>query len=502
MTGAPTAWSGCARLIRLLLLCLAVWSPAARADDIAATARSVVRVVTIATVEGQVIGFGHGSGVAVAPNRIVTNAHVVELAARYPDDVLIGVVPSEGARSWRGRLIAYDAERDLALIEFGGARLPPAALFTGPMTDGEALVALGYPGNVDLATARSAADYISPVAPVRSAGVFSGRRRLAGTEVLLHTAGIARGNSGGPLLDRCGRVVGVNSAITRNEAGDAGFGFAIAASEVLAFLREAGERALTSGLPCTSMEERLRADAQADAETAAEAAAARRDAATAASLRREQALIAAGEAAARTRENVMGLAALLLVLGALAVGGAGFLHLLGRREERWWALAGGVAGMAAGVLVFVNRPGATPPPPDIAEAAPAEAPAPAGRLACAFDPARSRVLVSAAADVRLDWKGRACTAEGGWAEVDGRWQRIALGEGGVVSIRRYDPLARRLDDTRWLLSAGDAARVRRLAPPAACGTDPARLAEAQAAIRATLPGLPNEKLSYACTPAN
>ena len=67
----------------------------AGADDIAATARGVVRVVTIAVVDGQVAGFGHGSGVAISPNRVVTNAHVVELAQRYPDDVVIGVVPSE-----------------------------------------------------------------------------------------------------------------------------------------------------------------------------------------------------------------------------------------------------------------------------------------------------------------------------------------------------------------------------------------------------------------------
>ncbi|MGO7251469.1 trypsin-like peptidase domain-containing protein, partial [Rhizobium brockwellii] len=130
---------------------------------------------------------------AVAPNRIVTNAHVVELAERYPDNVVIGVVPSEGSKSYQGRVIAYDARRDLALIEVSEARLPPVALFTGPVTEGDQVIALGYPGNVDLATAQSAADYIRPLSPVRSQGVASGRRALTGIEVLLHTASIARG---------------------------------------------------------------------------------------------------------------------------------------------------------------------------------------------------------------------------------------------------------------------------------------------------------------------
>src|SRR3546814_15314975 len=95
------------------------------------------------------------------------------------------------------------------------------------LSDGAQVVALGYPGNVDLATAQSALDYITPLSPVRSQGVFSGARSLAGVRVLLHTAGIARGNSGGPLLDPCGRVIGVNSAITRGQDGDSSFAFEI-----------------------------------------------------------------------------------------------------------------------------------------------------------------------------------------------------------------------------------------------------------------------------------
>ena len=131
-SAAPLPFEGaCMRWLLLFLVAIAgsiACAAPAAADDIGATARGVVRVVTIAVVDGQVVGFGHGSGVAIAPNRIVTNAHVVELAERYPDNVVVGVVPSEGDKSYQGRLIAYDAQRDLALIEFTGARLPVAAL--------------------------------------------------------------------------------------------------------------------------------------------------------------------------------------------------------------------------------------------------------------------------------------------------------------------------------------------------------------------------------------
>lgn len=115
-------------MMRRLLIVVALlfaWAAPAHADDISASARGVVRIVTIAVVDDEVVGFGHGSGFAVGPNRVITNAHVVELASRYPDNVVIGVVPSEGDKSYQGKVIKIDQARDLALIEFSGVRLPP-----------------------------------------------------------------------------------------------------------------------------------------------------------------------------------------------------------------------------------------------------------------------------------------------------------------------------------------------------------------------------------------
>lgn len=491
--------------MRLILALVAlVFALPARADDISASARGVVRVVTIASAEGEVVGFGHGSGFAVSPERIVTNAHVVELAARYPGNVVVGVVPSQGDKAFQGRVVAVDPDRDLALIEVKGLRLAPLALYNGPAADGEMLVALGYPGNVDLATARTAADFITPLSPVRSQGVFSGRRMMSGTQVLLHTANIARGNSGGPLLDRCGRVLGVNSAITRGEEGDASFGFAIAGTELAAFLREAGQGASVVATPCTSIEERLAADlaAERDAQGAASAAAqeARAD--------REEALIEARAANEVRRENFMAGAAVMLVLGALAVGGAGLLVQRRDDRSRLAAIGGGVLMLGA-VGLFVLRPDFNPD--SVAAAAKDAKPREAkGRMVCAIDPARSRVTVSATTDVALDWQGDGCMNGRTQYAEDGRggWARILVPDDeATVSILAYQPATRTYSNTRYLLgdqAMGEARRLRRAVTLKSCSTDDAQrasLAAQQSAIRAALPPLPNEKLVYSCKPA-
>jgi len=508
-----------ARFLRLLAILSAfawVATPSlAAADDIAAASRSVVRVVTIAIVDQEVVGFGHGSGFAVGPNRIVTNAHVVELAQKYPDNVVIGVVPSEGSKSYQGRVVAIDTKRDLALIEFTGGALPVATLYTGAPDDSMGLVSLGYPGNVDLATAQSAADYIKPLAPVRSEGSLSASRNIEGINVLLHTASISRGNSGGPLLDRCGRVMGVNSAITRGEDGDANFAFAIAESELAGFLRANRQAFNAVDIPCMSLEARLSADQAADNAAREAADASRRDTAAREQASRQQAIEAARLSAQRASENVMAISALLLVLGALTVGGGGLLYSRGRQREAIWAGSAGGVLIVASVIVFLLRPSEEPmlPPgfavpvatPTTSSSAAAHS---VGKMVCKFQPDRSRVTVSATDDVNLDWGQDGCmNGKTQYADDNGKWTRVLVPSNEqTVSVLQFDPDTRTYTAYRYFLSAAqmDAARkLRAQSPLKQCSTDTGarnNLMVQQQSIRAALPTTYSEKLVYACSP--
>ena len=353
------------RLLLLLLLLLALAAPAggaaaqspapASGDEIATASRSVVRVVVLAVDGGAVVGFGHGSGFAVESGRIVTNAHVVALAARYPDNVVIGVVPSRGAKSYAARLVAIDPTRDLALLELREGSVPPATLFMGALAGGTDVVALGYPGSVDLATARSAEDYITPQAPTRSEGNFSDSREVNGLQALLHTATIGRGNSGGPLLDECGRVVGVNTFITRGGSGEAPFAFAIANSELAAFLREAGQSFTATGGACVTRAAAAAAAAQDRAQQDRRDSDARR---IAAELRQAE-LAAALREVEDARDDRLAIALLLAGLGLVAFAGAGLLAWKDRMRHAAILAGLGLALAVAGAAAFLTRPDLT-----------------------------------------------------------------------------------------------------------------------------------------------
>jgi V8-like Glu-specific endopeptidase len=490
--------------ILFMLLTLLVFASPARADDISAAGRSVVRVVVIVFEEGEISGFGHGSGFVIAPNRIVTNAHVVAQAAEGKD-VAVGIVPSEGAQAMQARIVAVDPARDLALLEIAGGNLTPIPLYTGPLDDGAPVAALGYPGNVDLATARSAQDYITPLPPTRSIGIFSNVRPINGITTLLHTASIARGHSGGPLLDQCGRVLGVNTLITRNQEGDAPFAFAVANRELTAFLRANHQPFLAVDTECVSMADRLRQDQQRGEDVLRA-----RDAATAAAAlkareTRERSLAELQE----SRETRLAIAVLFLVLSLVAFGGAGIMLQKDRiRPAR--ILGGAGAGLLLlAVVAFLSRPSLAAA--DAAAPGNSVAAAPqqnfAGRNLCRLVRERSRVVVSPSSDVPLDWADNGCVnARTQYAQSGEVWTRILVPNGEqAVSVLQFTPATGEYVVTRYLLDAATMARVRALRRDVgvkACTADAeARtiLADQQRDIGAILPRLPNERLVYSCS---
>ena len=158
---------------------------------------------------------GVGSGFVVdASGLIVTRHHVVKGA----DAVTVTL---QDGRTLEAQIVGVDPKTDLALIEVdAGESLPVVSFGDSDRTRvGDWVVAVGNPFGLGGTV---------------TAGIVSGRGRDIGSgpydDFLQIDAPINRGNSGGPLFDRSGRVVGVNTAIFSPTGGNVGIGFAIPAN--------------------------------------------------------------------------------------------------------------------------------------------------------------------------------------------------------------------------------------------------------------------------------
>jgi S1-C subfamily serine protease len=154
---------------------------------------------------------GQGSGFIVDADGIVlTNAHVVEGASE------VGVTLPDG-RSFTGKVLGADPLTDVAVVKVVGSRLPVASLGdSSRVRPGEWAIAIGNPLGLDNTVT---AGIISAIQ--RTNAVGEGQR----VPYIQTDAAVNPGNSGGPLINDRGQVIGINTAI--RQAPGAGLSFAV-----------------------------------------------------------------------------------------------------------------------------------------------------------------------------------------------------------------------------------------------------------------------------------
>ena len=148
-----------------------------------------------AAVVGLGRGWSRGSGVVIAPGRVLASAHAVR-----GDDAIATFADSSRREA---KVLGSDADLDLAVLEVDTGEAQPLTWSTRDPVAGQAVVALANPGGQGL---RVSAGFIAAVG--RS---FRGPRgrRIAGA--IEHTAPLPRGSSGSPLLDTSGGLLGLNA---------------------------------------------------------------------------------------------------------------------------------------------------------------------------------------------------------------------------------------------------------------------------------------------------
>jgi S1-C subfamily serine protease len=185
---------------------------------------------------------GLGSGFFVAPGIVATNRHV----ARSPQaQVIVGNKVLGGMR--RAGVVAFsnDEDRDFALLKVDGKEAAAAPFLR--IADGaertERVSAWGFPGYIAAIdpklSAMAEGDIKSVPDVVYSEGVVSVVLDRV-PPVILHTAALSQGNSGGPLVNAAGVVVGINTFIRQADQSYSQTNIALPGSELAAFMRAGG----------------------------------------------------------------------------------------------------------------------------------------------------------------------------------------------------------------------------------------------------------------------
>lgn len=158
---------------------------------------------------------GVGSGFIISGDGyVLTNAHVVHGA----DEVFVTLTDK---REFKARVLGADARTDVALLKVAGGNLPRLTLGdSGKIRVGEWVIAIGSPFNLENTV---------------TAGIISAKSRDTGDYLALIQSDVAvnPGNSGGPLINMRGEVIGITSQIATLSGGYNGISFAVPIGEAI-----------------------------------------------------------------------------------------------------------------------------------------------------------------------------------------------------------------------------------------------------------------------------
>ncbi len=214
-------------------------------------------VLIIAPSSGPEGGAASGSGFFVTPDLIATNRHVIEGA----DPAAIVVTSKKLGRITRVRVVAQTPSSeiggpDIALLRIDAAAGIQPLAFSTTAAPLDQVIAAGFPGLLmasDEAFDRLRNGDASAVPEVilTDGRINAIQSAASGMKIMPHSAAVSGGNSGGPLADACGRVLGINTFITANREQVVHANYAQKSDGIVAFLRQNGVDVADLTGPCT-----------------------------------------------------------------------------------------------------------------------------------------------------------------------------------------------------------------------------------------------------------
>jgi hypothetical protein len=219
--------------------------PDAAAPEAETSLLDVIEARTVLVLAANGKGRGAtGSGLLIGPGLVVTNQHVIADAMAEGGQVIVtggSLAAPQTATVLKTRGPLMETGGDYALLRISATETPA---FTLHVPQGSlklhSVVAAGYPGDVMALDANFAAlkagDLDAVPGLTVTDGIINTEQQIGpDTHVLMHSAALSSGNSGGPLVDMCGRLIGVNTFVRAGRLQNRGF--ALTAGDLLAFLQ-------------------------------------------------------------------------------------------------------------------------------------------------------------------------------------------------------------------------------------------------------------------------
>ncbi|MDX1889802.1 acid resistance serine protease MarP [Mycolicibacterium sp. 050158] len=203
-------------------------------DPVVANTRpSVLKIRGVATSCQKVL---EGSGFVVAPNRVMSNAHVVAGSESV-------TVESDG-KTYDATVVSYDPNADISILDVPGLPAAPLQFDMQEAPTGTDAVVMGYPGGGEFTATPGR---IREIIQLNGPDIY--HTTTVTREVYTIRGTVRQGNSGGPLIDKDGKVLGV---VFGAAVDDADTGFVLTSNEVAKQMAKVGNTQRVSTDNCIS----------------------------------------------------------------------------------------------------------------------------------------------------------------------------------------------------------------------------------------------------------
>jgi uncharacterized membrane protein required for colicin V production len=208
---------------------------AALANDpvVAATRPSVLKIRGVATSCQKVL---EGSGFVIAPNRVMSNAHVVAGSESV-------TVEADG-KTYDATVVSYDPDADISILDVPDLPSTPLQFDMQEAPTGTDAVVMGYPGGGEFTATPGR---IREIIQLNGPDIY--HTTTVTREVYTIRGTVRQGNSGGPLIDKDGKVLGV---VFGAAVDDADTGFVLTSNEVAKQMAKVGNTQRVSTDTCIS----------------------------------------------------------------------------------------------------------------------------------------------------------------------------------------------------------------------------------------------------------